>query len=513
MITGESSKSSSMGKTGTKQVTLFDCCSAMSHTQVARRRQKEKCCHGMDKHDKSYKQTKTATASLNGGRSAKLNLSLRRKQPKEDRPVQQQPTSASIETGPIPLQIVESDSDGEQSLKHSKPVRRLQPMRAVKKLKAVCDQTVEDEGEEEGNDDEDFSYSACRSQSLPPKPKRVKSSPVIAVRSSIMRQRKISISSRNGDGEDCEGAEAPTKGASPRHGQPEPAIRSEFDEEDEDFESSPKCSSPLHKLPRRALKKIDDVAEDEVFESSPKYSDLLRKRQRQAVKRLKFGAELGNGAEVAGESLCNPLPVPELDDGILGGHSMRGTSVSMEHVVSLKGVETDSSARRDGGRSSASIGTNFPSQSPSAILAQSSVEMEYPLSLPNHPSAREQPVATGPVQLTAGQSQCYLSGHQSSNDLKVESTDDSFQQLLAGEVHVHVLNHTVEYLEKQRRYKEACALLQFLLAQSKHGCSSRGQWFDRLALNLDFHLKKQKEVSSRLCGSWGGGADGVWKCM
>lgn len=498
-ITDEASKSSSTSATGTKQVTLFDCCSAKPHAQVAGRQRKEKRSLGKGEQDKSYKGTKAATATLNGGRNAKMSLSLRRKQPQEVGPLQHQPTSASSTSRPIPLQRAEDDSDGEQSLKHSKPLHRLQPMRAAKRLKVVLDQTVEEGDEEENDDDEDY-FSVCSSQPSPTKPKRMNPSPVTDVRSSITRARKISFSSRNEEDEDSEDFDTAAKCASPLCSQPEPVMKSEANEEDEDFESSPRYSSPLRKLPRRALKNEGNDSDDEDFESSPKYSSPLRKRQGQAAKRLKFGADFGNGTAEAVESLCKPLPlnVPELDGGTPGGDSRRGLSINIERVVSLEGDKmdtpaVDSSARRDGGRSSDRKGTDTPSQSSSAISTQSSIDMEHPLPLSKQCSSSEQPVAAGPVQLSSRQSQGHSSRQQSSKDLK--STAESFQQLLAGEVHVRVLSHTVEFLEKQRRYQEACALLRFLLAQSKHGCSSRGQWFDRLALNLDFHLKQQKEVS------------------
>ncbi|XP_022106779.1 fanconi-associated nuclease 1-like [Acanthaster planci] len=52
----------------------------------------------------------------------------------------------------------------------------------------------------------------------------------------------------------------------------------------------------------------------------------------------------------------------------------------------------------------------------------------------------------------------------------------------------------VEILQKLRRYTEAVDALRLLLAQSNYCCDSRGRWWDRLALNLDQHLKKPEQA-------------------
>ena len=61
-----------------------------------------------------------------------------------------------------------------------------------------------------------------------------------------------------------------------------------------------------------------------------------------------------------------------------------------------------------------------------------------------------------------------------------------------------VLARGVEYKEKRGHYQEANQLLELLLAQDVYNCCRRGKWWDRLALNWDFHLKEKAKV--RLVG-------------
>ena len=465
-------EASSTGSANARQVTLLDCCTAVPQTQVTGRFQKEKHSLGPDEQDKSYTGAK---ASLKSSRDAKLSLSLRHKQLKQVEHKQTKPSPATINSikrsSTVPLQRDEGDSGGELSSEDSRPKRRLQPMRAAKRLKLTI---KEEDGED---DEEDISYSVCSDQSSKIEPKPIKSSPVIDVRGSITRSRKISISSLFED-----------------------------DNDGEDFEGSPNYSSPLHKQPRRGVSNKDD--EDEDFEASPKYSSPLRKQPRRAVKRLNFGADSRNEVGEYGESLHNSLStdVIELDRCAPSGSSRKSFTIDLEHAANLKGdgkeipqPHLDSSAGRDDGRNSACRRTDSPEPSASVakVALQPFVEKDDPLPPSRQSVSMESQTATDTVPPITSQSQCYSSGPQSSTGalIEAESPADSFQQLLAGEVHVRVLSHTVEYFEKQRRYREACALLQFLLAQSKHGRSSRGHWFDRLALNLDFHLKRQNEVS------------------
>ncbi|CAI9738260.1 fanconi-associated nuclease 1-like [Octopus vulgaris] len=58
-----------------------------------------------------------------------------------------------------------------------------------------------------------------------------------------------------------------------------------------------------------------------------------------------------------------------------------------------------------------------------------------------------------------------------------------------GYVCSHILFQGVELLQRQRNYKEAIVILEELLSQDLYGCSHRGRWYDRLALNLDQHLR------------------------
>lgn len=67
-------------------------------------------------------------------------------------------------------------------------------------------------------------------------------------------------------------------------------------------------------------------------------------------------------------------------------------------------------------------------------------------------------------------------------------------QFTAGWVYARALSTAVEYLEKQGRYEGANDLLLCLLSQDIYCRSSRGRWWDRLALNLDHHLKLKEKV-------------------
>jgi len=71
-------------------------------------------------------------------------------------------------------------------------------------------------------------------------------------------------------------------------------------------------------------------------------------------------------------------------------------------------------------------------------------------------------------------------------------------QFTAGWVYARALSTAVEYLEKQGRYEGANDLLLCLLSQDIYCRSSRGRWWDRLALNLDHHLKLKEEVCFKI---------------
>lgn len=63
-----------------------------------------------------------------------------------------------------------------------------------------------------------------------------------------------------------------------------------------------------------------------------------------------------------------------------------------------------------------------------------------------------------------------------------------------GSVCVSVLSLCMESWEKLRDYVEANCLLVLLLSQSVFGYYKRGHWWERLALNLDSHLKEKSKV-------------------
>ncbi|KAF2351349.1 hypothetical protein FHG87_017895 [Trinorchestia longiramus] len=59
---------------------------------------------------------------------------------------------------------------------------------------------------------------------------------------------------------------------------------------------------------------------------------------------------------------------------------------------------------------------------------------------------------------------------------------------------VHVKAQRVEALQRLKKYKNAVKVLRELLAQTIHHQDWRGAWYDRLALNLDQHLKMHAEA-------------------
>ena len=63
-----------------------------------------------------------------------------------------------------------------------------------------------------------------------------------------------------------------------------------------------------------------------------------------------------------------------------------------------------------------------------------------------------------------------------------------------GSLCIHVLTLCVESWEKLRDYFEANRLLVLLLSQNVFGYYKRGHWWERLALNLDSHLKEKSKV-------------------
>ncbi|KAK7891028.1 hypothetical protein WMY93_022991 [Mugilogobius chulae] len=83
-----------------------------------------------------------------------------------------------------------------------------------------------------------------------------------------------------------------------------------------------------------------------------------------------------------------------------------------------------------------------------------------------------------------------------------ENLDFSYQEDLpvflrsftTGWAYTRILSRGVEILQRLKRYEEAVEELQSLLSQSIYCQDSRGRWWDRLALNLQQHLKKPEQA-------------------
>ncbi|KAL5005412.1 hypothetical protein ScPMuIL_018868 [Solemya velum] len=63
----------------------------------------------------------------------------------------------------------------------------------------------------------------------------------------------------------------------------------------------------------------------------------------------------------------------------------------------------------------------------------------------------------------------------------------------AGHVYNRLLRHGVDIIQHRKHYREAVELLRQLLTDEVYGSDHRGYCWDRLALNLDIHLKSQQE--------------------
>lgn len=64
----------------------------------------------------------------------------------------------------------------------------------------------------------------------------------------------------------------------------------------------------------------------------------------------------------------------------------------------------------------------------------------------------------------------------------------------AGWLYTRLLSKIAEYFEKKGKYEHANEVLQLLLSQEQFCSGSRGRWWERLALNSDYHLKKKEKV-------------------
>jgi hypothetical protein len=65
----------------------------------------------------------------------------------------------------------------------------------------------------------------------------------------------------------------------------------------------------------------------------------------------------------------------------------------------------------------------------------------------------------------------------------------------AGAVYARFLTYGVEVLQFTKRYSEAVDQLRRLLSQTVYHVDYRGRWYDRLALDVDYHLKRPLEVN------------------
>ena len=66
----------------------------------------------------------------------------------------------------------------------------------------------------------------------------------------------------------------------------------------------------------------------------------------------------------------------------------------------------------------------------------------------------------------------------------------------AGAVYARLLTIGVEVLQFTKHYSEAVGQLRALLDQSVYHVDYRGRWYDRLALNTDYHLKQPLQVQN-----------------
>ncbi|XP_026086584.1 fanconi-associated nuclease 1-like [Carassius auratus] len=83
-----------------------------------------------------------------------------------------------------------------------------------------------------------------------------------------------------------------------------------------------------------------------------------------------------------------------------------------------------------------------------------------------------------------------------------DSSDLSHQEQLpvflrcftVGWTYTRILSRGVEILQRLRRYEESVEELRILLSQQVYCVNSRGRWWDRLALNLQQHLKRHEQA-------------------
>ena len=64
----------------------------------------------------------------------------------------------------------------------------------------------------------------------------------------------------------------------------------------------------------------------------------------------------------------------------------------------------------------------------------------------------------------------------------------------AGSVYVYILNKRIDALQCLKKYSEAVDLIRMLIGQDVYLPTHRGHWYERLALNVEQHLKEPAEV-------------------
>jgi len=69
----------------------------------------------------------------------------------------------------------------------------------------------------------------------------------------------------------------------------------------------------------------------------------------------------------------------------------------------------------------------------------------------------------------------------------------------AGSVYVYTFNKRIEALQCLKKYQEAVDLIRMLINQDVYLLTHRGHWYERLALNLEQHLKEPYEVCRVSC--------------
>lgn len=67
----------------------------------------------------------------------------------------------------------------------------------------------------------------------------------------------------------------------------------------------------------------------------------------------------------------------------------------------------------------------------------------------------------------------------------------------SGAVYIRIWSLSVEMLQFTKDYKLAVMQLEQLLEQRVYHPDYRGRWYDRLALNLEYHLKDPIKVSEK----------------